>query len=119
MTQLLKFLKIKEPNSFYLEEFFEKIKMNSNKLYKTITSQGKFKMNNLLKEKENDRYNRTINSEFFLNKNKKLFKLKTKSSDFNTNNINLFQNPNKSYNIIKENKQKDEQRNNNVCMKKN
>ena len=114
MTQLLKFLKIKEPNSFYLEEFFEKIKMNSNKLYKTITSQGKFKMNNLLKEKENDRYNRTINSEFFLNKNKKLFKLKTKSSDFNTNNINLFQNPNKSYNnnINKENKQKDEQRNN-------
>ena len=114
MTQLLKFLKIKELNSFYLEEFFEKIKMNSNKLYKTITSQGKFKMNNLLKEKENDRYNRTINSEFFLNKNKKLFKLKTKSSDFNTNNINLFQNPNKSYNnnINKENKQKDEQRNN-------
>ena len=117
IIQLLKYLEIKEPDSFNFEEFIKKIKLNSNNLYKTINQKENFLLHNLKKERENERYNRTINSDFFSNRNKKLFHLKNKSesNDFNSNdNPQLFQNINKSYNnsnINKVNIQKEEKKN--------
>ena len=109
MIHLLKFLGIKDLNCFFFDEFFEKIKLNSNNLYQTINSHRSLNLSNIKRAKENERYNKTINSGFYSNKNKKFFRIKNKSEtkNFNVNNnIKLYQTPNKINN--KENVQKEE-----------
>ena len=115
MIQLLKFLEIKDLNSFYFDEFLEKVKLNSNELYKTMTSQRNFKLNNIKKEKENERYNKTINSGFVTNKNKKIFQMKNEPESTNVNinnNLKIYQTLNKINNLNKENNKKEEAKQN-------
>ena len=114
INNLLKFLEIKDPNSFYFDEFIEKVKLNSSNLY--ITQHRSFNMNSIKKVEENERYNKTINSGFLTNKNKKLFNLKNNSEskkftiniNNSNNNIKLYQSLNKDINNNKENNQKEE-----------
>ena len=106
LNQLLNFLGIKNPNSFILADFIEKVRMNSKDLYKTTISHNNFRLKNINKEKANDRYNKTINSGFLSNKSKKIFQFKNKpeSKKFNiNNNIKIYQTINKDNNISKYN----------------
>ena len=116
MIQILKFLEIKNPYLFYVDEFMEKVKLNSDDIYKTITPHRSFNINKPIKDKENNRYSKTINSGFFTNKNRKLFSMNNKfhSTNYkNIHNIKLYQTLNK--NVNKENdKNKEEIRQNNL-----
>ena len=102
IIQLLKFLKIENPNCFAFDEFMNKIKINSDCLNKTIISHRSFRLNN--REKEKYLQSQTINSGFFKNKNRKIAYLKynvlSKSQNLNTsNNIKLYKAQDKKINI--------------------
>ena len=109
LIQLLKFLEINNPNIFYFDEFMEKVKYNSDDLYKAIIPHRNIKINKPIEDKVNDRYSKTINSGFFTSKNRKRILMNNKfhSTNYKKNhNIKLFQTLNKNSN--KENNKNEE-----------
>ena len=127
MIQLLKYLEIENPDSFGFDDFIERIKNNSHNINKTISSQRNIKLNKIWKANENVRYNRTINSGFFTEKNKQIFQIKNRFDSHNdkiNNNMQLYRTleknnnkenivneedkQNKTYNIIEEKLNEDE-----------
>ena len=118
--QLLKYLEIQNSNSFGLNEFIEKVKSKSNNLFNTISLHRSFNSNNITKNKENERYNKTINSGFGTSLDKKIFQSKNISETKNhkINNIKLFKSSiNKTYNN-KESNTYDEEKENNIIHEK-
>ena len=118
--QLLKYLEIQNSNSFGLNEFIEKVKTKSNNLFNTISLHRSFNSNNITKNKENERYNKTINSGFGTSLDKKIFQSKNISETKNhkINNIKLFKSSiNKTYNN-KESNTYDEEKENNIMHEK-
>ena len=113
-TQLLNFLGIQNSNEFSFNEFLEKVKTNSKNFFNTISLQRSFKLNNNKKNKENDRYNKIINSEFGTSKNKQLFYTKNISENKinKSSNIKLYKTINK-ININKENITNENEKENN------
>ena len=106
--QLLNYLGIQNSNLFNFNEFLEKIKTNSNYLLNTISNKRSFRINNIKKFNDNNRYNKIINSGFETIRNKQLFYPKNISEDkkHKINNIKLYKSINKN-NINKENKKND------------
>ena len=118
--QLLKYLEIQNSNSFGLNEFIEKVKTKSNNLFNIISLHRSFNSNNITKNKENERYNKTINSGFGTSQDKKIFQSKNISETKNhkINNIKLFKSSiNKTYNN-KESNTYDEEKENNIIHEK-
>ena len=116
--QLLNYLDIQNSNLFNFNEFLEKIKTNSNFSFNKISSKRSFKLNNIKKISENNRYNKTINSGFETIRNQQSFYKKNISEQkiHKISNIKLYKTINKN-NINKENKKNDDEKEINFAQK--